>query len=558
MIRSSARRAAKMEKRSLIAFALALGVLALYPVVIQKVYPDAYKNKQHAVGKTVPGSAAFSGAATSRSSESGTPALTDAASLAGILEPADDVVFTDKKLRVTFNKKGGAIRRIEFLDFKDSAGAPIRFFTQNSPVGAPTVIDVIGIGGATTIYNLTEGPDGVTVSVALSPALKVTKHTAFRADGYSADVNLTLENTSNEPLTFRYRFDVASRIPARESIDGQYVEANFYSQIDGKPSLRHIKEGKAGKSIESGAPVEWVAAKDRHFSVIVKPVSLVVFTGLVQGLGDRQFSASLVSASVTVPARSSVQHDFLLYAGPNDINKLLPLGLDPVVNFGKLDLIGKLLVGVLELYKGVFKSYGLAIILLTASINLLLFPFTRISYMSMKRMQLIQPQMTKLREQHKKSPEKLNKEMMELYKKHKVNPFGGCLPMLLQMPVFIALYVALSKTVGLRNASFFWIHDLSSPDSVTLPFSLPFLGNEIHVLPLIMVGAMVVQQRFTQIKMEGQDPSMEAQQKMMAVMMPILFGFIFYRMPSGLVLYWLTNTILMSAYQLRLKNVTLT
>ena len=178
--------------------------------------------------------------------------------------------------------------------------------------------------------------------------------------------------------------------------------------------------------------------------------------------------------------------------------------------------------------------------------------------MSMKRMQLIQPQMNKLREHHKKNPEKLNKEMMELYKKHKVNPFGGCLPMVIQIPIFIALYVALSKSVILINSQFLWIKDLSSPDRVFLPITLPVLGNYIHLLPLLMCGAMVIQQRFTQIKMEGQDPAMEAQQKMMAVMMPIVFGFIFYQMPSGLVLYWLTNTMIMLTYQLRLKNMTLT
>jgi YidC/Oxa1 family membrane protein insertase len=544
-----------MDRRSLIAFVLALGVLALYPTVIQKIYPDAYKNKIRPF--TSSSARASSGASITHVSAGGA-ALTDPDSVAGAFEPSDDLVFANKNLKLTFNKKGGAIRRVDFLHFKDAKGAPIRFFSLDSSDNAPIALDVIGMGGTSAVYDLVAEPDGVTASAALSPALKVTKRTAFRGDGYSADLGLTFENVSDQPLTFRYRFDVGSKIPARESIDGQYLEANFYSVVDGKGALRHVRGTKPGKSVESGAPVEWVAAKDRHFSLIVKPAAPGGFTGLVQGQANRQFSASLVSVPVTVPARGSVRQDFLLYMGPNDIDKLLPLGLDPLVNFGKLDIIGKLLVGVLELYRGVFKSYGLAIILLTASINLILFPFTRVSYMSMKRMQLIQPQMNKLREQHKKNPEKLNKEMMELYKKHKVNPFGGCLPMVLQMPVFIALYVALSKTVGLRNASFFWIHDLSSPDSVSLPFTLPFLGSEIHVLPLIMVLAMVIQQRFTQIKMQGQDPAMEAQQKMMAFTMPILFGFIFYTMPAGLVLYWLTNTMLMSAYQLRLKNVTLT
>ena len=146
---------------------------------------------------------------------------------------------------------------------------------------------------------------------------------------------------------------------------------------------------------------------------------------------------------------------------------------------------------------------------------------------------------------------------MALYKKHKVNPFGGCIPMVMQIPIFIALYVALSKSVILINSKFLWIHDLSSPDRVYLPFSLPFLGNYIHLLPLLMVAAMAIQQKFTQITVANQDPMMQTQQKMMAVMMPVIFGFVFYQMPSCLVLYWLTNTLIMSAYQFRLKNMTL-
>lgn len=549
-----------MEKRSLVAFVLAMAVLGLYPIVIQKIYPDAYKARNQA-HKSVATTADLPASAlpVATTAASAQPVLSDSSSVSGVFEPSQDVMFTNPKLRITLNQKGGAIRQLDFLEFKDpDKGHPIRFFSLNTPAGAPLAVDVIGTGGVSEMFDVHENASGIVASAAISPSLKITKELAFRADGYAADLGLTFENLSNVPVTVRYRLDVGSRIPARESIDGQYVEANFYSSVDGKRQLRHIKESKAGKSVESGAPVEWVAVKDRHFSVIVKPIPSSGFTGLVQGLGDHQFAASVVSAPVTVLPRSALKHDFLVYAGPNDINRLVPLGLDALVNFGKLDVIGKLLVGSLEMLKGVFRNYGAAIIALTVLINLVLFPLTRISYMSMKRMQLIQPQMSKLREQNKKNPEKLNREMMELYKKHKVNPFGGCLPMLIQMPVFLALYVALSKAVTLRGASFIWIRDLSSPDSVYLPFVLPFLGNEIHVLPLIMVAAMVIQQKFTSIKIEGQDPAMEAQQKMMAFTMPILFGFIFYTMPSGLVLYWLTNTLLMAAYQLHLKKVTLT
>ena len=153
--------------------------------------------------------------------------------------------------------------------------------------------------------------------------------------------------------------------------------------------------------------------------------------------------------------------------------------------------------------------------------------------------------MEQLKKQHKDNPQKLNKEIMELYKKYKINPLSGCLPILLQMPIFIALYQALMKCIELRNTSFFWIKDLSSPDAVSLPFTLPLIGNSINILPLIMIGAMFVQQKMSSKTMgSAVTPEQKEQQKIMLIVMPVVFGFIFYSMPSGLVLYWVVNTLL--------------
>lgn len=545
-----------MEKRTLLALAISFAVLGFYPLVLQHFYPDY--NKKSATSQKA-------AALSSPAGEAKDPIVfkSNPAQAAGSFIAGEDVAFKNDVLDLTFNSKGAAIRQVDFLSYlNQETKRPLRFFSLQNAEGSPTYLHFLrskpDLGSDVPTYQVSkESPSSVSASAAVSQGLKVHKRYEWASGGYSANLIVEFENVSGEPIEFQYQIFAGTSVPARHSIDGQYVEANFYSFQEGKGALRHLNETKAGKAVPSVGPVEWVSVKDRHFSVILEPKSDLPFLGLHEGLGNHQFRTSLVSENITVPARSSTRHEFLLYIGPNDLEHLLPLGLDTLVNFGKLDAIGKLLVGALEMIHKAVKNYGIAIILLTVFINILLFPLTRASYMSMKRMQLVQPQMTKLREHHKKNPEKLNREMMELYKKHKVNPFGGCLPMVLQMPVFIALYVALSKSVILIGASFLWAKDLSSPDSVPLPFSLPFLNNEIHLLPLIMAGAMVVQQKFTQIKMEGQDPAMEAQQKMMTVMMPILFCFIFYSMPSGLVLYWLTNTLLMMAYQLRLKNMTL-
>jgi YidC/Oxa1 family membrane protein insertase len=534
-----------MEKRVLLAIVLSFAVLGFYPMVLSKFYPGY-------------GKAPARPALSSPASAAPTAAAAPPAPSASTLSKEKDLAYQTGRLNLLFSPEVGAIREVAFPSFVDSTTKkPLQFLSLSQP-GAPAEIRFLGAaaGEGLSDYKIERRANEV-VATAAGRNLRVTKRFTFADKGYGGTLAVTFENLTAASLDLRYQLVVGSRVPARQAIDSQYIEANFYGGPAEKKAVQHVRESKRGKTVPSLAAVDWAAVKDRHFSVILKPEDGAAFTGLVEGLGNNEFSAALVSPALVLPANGSAEHRFVTYIGPNEIKELQPLGLDALVNFGKLDWIGKLLLGALEILHTILRNYGLAIIALTVLINILLFPLTRVSYMSMKRMQLIQPQINKLREQNKKNPEKLNREMMELYKKHKVNPFGGCLPMVLQMPVFIALYVALSKAVALRNSRLLWAGDLSSPDSVPLPFSLPFLGDQLHVLPLIMVAAMVFQQKFTQVKMEGQDPAMESQQKMMAIMMPILFGFMFYTMPAGLVLYWLTNTVLMTLYQWRLKKVTL-
>ena len=158
--------------------------------------------------------------------------------------------------------------------------------------------------------------------------------------------------------------------------------------------------------------------------------------------------------------------------------------------------------------------------------------------------------MEALRKAHKNDAQKLNREVMELYKKYKINPMSGCLPMILQMPIFFALYQVLMRSIELRGAPFLWIKDLSQPDRLIM-FKTPILllGGELNLLPILMAIAMFFQQKLSTPANAGADDQIVQQQKMMAVMMPILFGFLFYRLPSGLVMYWLTNTLLTVAEQ---------
>jgi YidC/Oxa1 family membrane protein insertase len=226
------------------------------------------------------------------------------------------------------------------------------------------------------------------------------------------------------------------------------------------------------------------------------------------------------------------QFDYLLFFGPKDQELLKAANhqLERAVYFGWFDMLAKPLLYVLVFFYGFLKNYGLAIILLTIIIKLLFWPLTHKSYASMKAMQKLQPEMQKLREKFKSDKERLNKELMELYKKHSVNPLGGCLPMLVQIPVFFALYKVLLDSIALRQAPFMlWLTDLSAKD--------PY-----YITPLLMGASMFVQQKMT-------PTSADPMQAKIFMFMPVVFTFLFLNFPSGLVIYWLVNNLLTIAQQ---------
>jgi len=187
----------------------------------------------------------------------------------------------------------------------------------------------------------------------------------------------------------------------------------------------------------------------------------------------------------------------------------------------------------------VLPNWGVTIILISTFLYASMYPLTLRGMSSMKRMQALQPEINKLKEKYSDNPQKMNQEMMRLYKEYKINPLGGCLPFLLQMPIFIGLYQVLWRSVTFKGADFLWIKDLSMPDRFyVLPFEVPFVGRDINLLPLLMAIIMFFQQRITAKNMVITDPIQLQQQKMMGIMMPVLMGVIFYKFASGLTLYF--------------------
>jgi YidC/Oxa1 family membrane protein insertase len=296
-------------------------------------------------------------------------------------------------------------------------------------------------------------------------------------------------------------------------------------------AIKSIKDG-----LQDPGNVAWAAFLEKYFLVAAVPPTAEGSTlRLAPHLGqDKVAELELLGPVFELLPGAEATFSYRLYLGPKETNALAPLGsnLDALVHYGFFHVIAKPLMVFLNAIYGVTGNYGIAIILLTTVIKAVFWPLSARSFKSMQRMKELQPKMERLKEKHGKDRERLNMEVMQLYKTHKVNPLGGCLPMLVQIPFFFALYKILLGSIELRHAPFFlWITDLADKD--------PY-----YITPLVMGASMFLQQKLT--PMTGTNA---AQMKMMMYGLPVVFTFMFLNFPSGLVLYWLVNNLLSIAQQ---------
>ncbi|MBN1269740.1 MAG: membrane protein insertase YidC [Kiritimatiellae bacterium] len=311
-------------------------------------------------------------------------------------------------------------------------------------------------------------------------------------------------------------------------------------------------------------PVDWVAAKNKYFVQILRPEEGGESCGICAarevaareledpGYQPRMTPLTEVSASIVLPGQvlqpgERAARRMHYYVGPKKYDELAALGFHQaeVMEFGMWPWLKAAMLKTMNGIYRVIPSYGVAIILLTIIVRVLFWPITHKSTESMKRMAEIQPLVNELRAKYKENPQKQQQEIMALYKEHKVNPLGGCLPMLVQIPVFIALFVVLRSAIELRFAPFLWVKDLSEPENLFAGM-IPLVGS-LNIIPIIMAATMFWQQKLTP---SAGDPQ---QQKMMAFM-PIMMLVFFYNFASGLALYWTTNQCLMIAQQLIQKR----
>jgi len=317
--------------------------------------------------------------------------------------------------------------------------------------------------------------------------------------------------------------------------------------------LEEVEIEKTTEPEELLGKIGWIAYEDDFFisAIIPGKKSKGVFKGRL--LPSGVLHGTYLTQPVSLKPSEQVSFPYTLYLGPRELGMLKQVGeeLDRAVDFGWTDIIAKPLLYLLRFFNQYIHNYGVSIILLTILIKILFWPLTHKSYKSMKEMQKLQPRMAKRREKHKNDKQKLNAEMMALYKTYKVNPMGGCLPMVIQIPVFFALFRILGNAIELRHAPFMlWINDLSAPDRLfNFPFTIPFMSPPygIPVLTLLMGASMFLQQKMTPT------PGDPTQAKVM-MFLPIIFTFMFINFPSGLVLYWFVNNILSIGQQYRIHR----
>ncbi len=363
----------------------------------------------------------------------------------------------------------------------------------------------------------------------------------FAPEGYDITADVKITNSSGAMINGNIK-SVINNLPPNQK--GRYYSftgaAAFFNN--------ELEDYKPGDLDDDDTPdlsgnIDWFAYEDEYFISAVAPeeVKEARFTAIMQPSGV--ITATHFSTPVELPGASEVSRKYYLFLGPRDTDIINDFGhkLGKAIDYGFFSIIAGPLHFVLNFFNGFLHNYGFSIILLTIIIKIIFWPLTHKSQKSMKEMQKLQPLMAKIREKYKDNREMMNKELMGLYRTYKVNPMSGCLPMLIQIPVFFALYRVLGSSIELRHAPFaFWINDLSAPDRLfSFPFSIPFMDPPygIPVLTLLMGASMFLQQKMQ--PMIG-DPS---QAKIM-MFMPLIFTVMFINFPSGLTLYWLTQNFL--------------
>jgi YidC/Oxa1 family membrane protein insertase len=496
--------------------------------------------------------------------------------------PEEVVTLKDAVMTLVVSSHGAVLKEVTLSAFSSLPGKasennpPVKMDFASAPGLALSGVPGLADNAA---YRVERDPAGlaVTLSTTTAQGLSVSRRIELQKD-YQVKVTDTLRNAGESVMllgTNGVGMGVMRKGESQNemlSIDSLPAAAEAKTRYWGteKATKQYLVGGTAtggfgcggapsaaGMADQVTVPVfetqAWVALKSRFFVTLFSSseTNCGFTASMARDIAKPTYVLSHLSAQVLFPGRvlgqgESLTRDYALYIGPKELSRLQALGdgKDSVMEFGFFTWFCKLLVPTLNFFHRLIPDYGIAIILLTFLVRIIFWPLTHYSTVSMRKMQEIQPQLKELQAKFKDNPQKMQQETWAIYRENKVNPMSSCLPMLIQIPVFIALFTVLRSAVELRYAPFLWIVDLSEPENLfagVLPMPL-------NILPFLMSGTMALQSYLT--------PSMgdPAQQKMMMIMMPIMMLFMFYSFPAALSLYWTVSQVLSIVQMLMLRR----
>ncbi|MDI6767454.1 MAG: membrane protein insertase YidC [Bacteroidota bacterium] len=480
------------------------------------------------------------------------------------------IVIETKNYRAEIATNGAAIKSwilnkyltwdkhpIDLINSPESGEFHLIFYTADGKV-INTKDLIFEVNKSTKRLNSLLDGDSTKIEFVLnvSPQSRIFKTFIFYGDLYSCDISYRFEGMERIISNFAYQvtWESGIRYVEHNSVE-ESNSAKTFAYVGGELSeLDATNFNEVVKDSNISGRVTWIATRNKYFTVAIVPRGKESKRAYLEGNRERlpdEGARENYNMALEMPFMgNSVESDrFTVYLGPIDLDiiKEYKIDLDKIMSLGAVWIIRPIseyfIIPLFKFLRMFIPNYGVVLIVFSIILKIILHPLTKASMKSMQKMQALQPMMTEIREKYKDDPQKMNQQVMRLYKEYGVNPAGGCLPLLLQLPILYALWSVFSSAIELRQASFvWWITDLSVPDVITkLPFRLPIFNiNEISGLALLMGITMFIQQ-----KMTVKDP----RQKMMVWMMPILMTLLFNAFPSGLNLYYFVFNLLSIAQQ---------
>lgn len=546
-----------MDRNTIIAIVLSVIVITVGMTINMVFFPPEYVDAGTQTTQTVDPASMPSGGAV----------------ITAVGEEGDSQPFTvtTQAFEMTFDPAGASVESIRLLNHRESTtGEPVELLVKDSSGRNAFLLytDESFSDPVDAVFDyVIDDSDDEVVSVVFTrdfesdgSLFQIQKRFAIpKAEEYLFSVNVAMESLDGNPIpidsyTLGYDPQVGPWFQQLDNSYGEYRRA-MYREVDDN-NTHNVTSFDNGLSVVDDEQVGWAATNGKYFTVIGVPDQATSYeTSFRQTTGDSLISqVNSFYFTRTGISGTSFSDVYRYYTGPklatfldlydvqnNNVFGLSGLMLDEVLDSSSwLGWLQTLLRWVLQFFYRLIPNYGVAIILLTILVKLLIQPISKKGMDSTAKMSALAPKVQEIQTKYKDDPQTLNAAMAKLYKDEGISPMGSCLPMLIQFPIFIALYGLLSTHYELRGAMFIpgWIPDLSVPDTVfTLPFNIPFLGNGIHVLPIIYTASMIYSMKVTQAT-STQQTGQQGMMKFMTYGMPIIFFFILYNAPSGLILYW--------------------